>query len=1069
MTSPSGADPLRDLLHARLGAHYEIERLLGQGGMGSVYLARDKTLDRPVAIKVIGGDVTTNAQLRERFLLEARTVAKMRHPNLVAVYSAGDADGLLYFVMEYVPGESLRDLLTREGKVEKGRAERILHEMSLALDYAHANGIVHRDVKPENILLDRETGRAMLTDFGVARALEGDGRMTGTGLILGSPRYMSPEQASGETTLDGRSDLYSLALVGYEMFTGKPVVESGNIAGMLVKHLTETPKPLAEAAIDVPEGAATAIARALAKDRDQRWASGREMAEVIGMAWTPGGITPGGGTRAGIAGASARGVAAARRARNARIGIAAVAVVALAAVGAWFLNRDRSDPRKSYAVVPFDIQTGNSDVQWLRDGAVNMLTMALGQWQDLTVADYERTLALVREQDLEDRRVDLAAARRVAAKAGAGTVVMGLVTTTGDSMHVQATLYDVESGAALPDRTRRLSTTISADPRPLFDELARYLLDVAGGSASASVELARATTSSIEAYRAYLDGVRLLNSWRLRQADSAFRVAIREDSTFALAWHKRALALGWGDATSDDYLLVANRAAELAERLPPREQALVHGHRALAVALRSTQQGDSVTRERYQDAKRIFSNLLATDSMVAEAWYGLADAYFHDFTQQDSLPQVLDRVNNSLRGFHRTLALDSTFHLAYSHLLQFYTGFSAPGNPLVIDGDSVIFYGDTAALRRAGGVERINELRQQTAATGLQLARGWVKADADAVPPYVTLANMYAASAEIDSAVAVMDRGLARPALRDQPNMKLLASVFQLLAGDARAVATMREATTDVPLARYRESGTNERLGALSGAMAVAAASGSMDEVRRVADLWVRIDSIVPFDGTRMRPILDWAALGAEIALTGRVTPAQRRQLRAGIQRSDSGAAGVALQMRQVLGPVVMSAYLATRDTAYSAAIRRWNPNVRHTDLDALEAIQLGDTAAARAIVAAYAPADSLRNSRFSFGGLRTIARAEAMLALGDTTKALAYFEALGSERFNLTFIEPSIGAYVRTFAARARIYEDRGEVAKAISAWEEYLRRFEFADETVEAEMAEGRAALRRLREARH
>jgi serine/threonine protein kinase len=259
MTSPSGADPLRDLLQARLGAQYEIERLLGQGGMGSVYLARDKTLDRPVAIKVIGGDVTTNAQLRERFLLEARTVAKMRHPNLVAVYSAGDADGLLYFVMEYVPGESLRDLLTREGKVEKGRAERILHEMSLALDYAHANGIVHRDVKPENILLDRDTGRAMLTDFGVARALEGDGRMTGTGLILGSPRYMSPEQASGETTLDGRSDLYSLALVGYEMFTGKPVVESGNIAGMLVKHLTETPKPLAEAVVDVPEGAATAI------------------------------------------------------------------------------------------------------------------------------------------------------------------------------------------------------------------------------------------------------------------------------------------------------------------------------------------------------------------------------------------------------------------------------------------------------------------------------------------------------------------------------------------------------------------------------------------------------------------------------------------------------------------------------------------------------------------------------------------------------------------------------------------------------------------------------------------
>jgi serine/threonine protein kinase len=201
------ADPIREALQARLGAQYAIEGLLGQGGMGSVYKARDLTLDRLVAIKVISGDMATNPQLKERFLLEARTVAKLRHPNIVAVYSAGDLEGLLYFVMELVPGESLRDLLAREGKVEPARAERVLHELALALDYAHANGIVHRDVKPENILLDGETGRAMLTDFGVARALEGDGRMTGTGMILGSPRYMSPEQATGEGTLDGRSDL----------------------------------------------------------------------------------------------------------------------------------------------------------------------------------------------------------------------------------------------------------------------------------------------------------------------------------------------------------------------------------------------------------------------------------------------------------------------------------------------------------------------------------------------------------------------------------------------------------------------------------------------------------------------------------------------------------------------------------------------------------------------------------------------------------------------------------------------------------------------------------------------
>ncbi|HRN53331.1 MAG TPA: serine/threonine-protein kinase, partial [Gemmatimonadaceae bacterium] len=372
-------DALRAALEARLGEQYEIESLLGQGGMGSVFRAMDRTLHRPVAIKVISGDVALNPQLKDRFLMEARTVAKLRHPNIVAVYSAGEADGLLYFVMELVPGESLRDLLAREGKVTPERGERILHELAMALDYAHANGIVHRDVKPENILLDRETGRAMLTDFGVARALENSGNMTGTGMILGSPRYMSPEQATGESTLDGRSDLYALALVGYEMFTGKPVVESGNVAGMLVKHLTETPKPLAEAVTQVPEGTAVAIDRALAKDREQRWATGREMAEMIAASWTP---TPGSGATRAV-GQLPKAAAKTRRTRTiAAVGATLVTVV----LAALLLGGERGgDPRKSYAVVPFDIQSGNSEVQWLRDGAVNMLTLALSQWTDLQV------------------------------------------------------------------------------------------------------------------------------------------------------------------------------------------------------------------------------------------------------------------------------------------------------------------------------------------------------------------------------------------------------------------------------------------------------------------------------------------------------------------------------------------------------------------------------------------------------------------------------------------------------------------------------------------------------------
>lgn len=1065
MTSPTGADPLRDLLQARLGGQYEIESLLGQGGMGSVYRARDKTLDRLVAIKVIGGDVTTNAQLRGRFLLEARTVAKMRHPNLVAVYSAGDVDGLLYFVMELVPGESLRALLDREGTVEKHRAEHILYELAMALDYAHANGIVHRDVKPENILLDRETGRAMLTDFGVARALEGDGGITGTGMILGSPRYMSPEQASGESTLDGRSDLYSLALVGYEMYTGKPVVESSNVAGMLVKHLTETPRPLGEAVPDVPEGVATAIDHALAKDRARRWATGREMAEVIGMEWTPTGVNSGGGQRAAAL-AVAKALPA-RRARRIRVAaIAGAVVLAVAAVASLTSRRETVDPRRSYAVVPFDVQTGNPNAQWLRDGAVNMLTMALGQWRDLTVADYERTLVLVREEGYDDKRVDLNGARRIAEKAGAGTVVMGVVTTSPDSLHVQATLYDVKSGAALPNRTM-LSAGIGSDPRPLFDSLARYLLDAAGGVPSASVELARATTTSLEAYRAYLDGVRLLNSWRLAEADSAFRVAIRADSTFALAWHKRALALGWGEAGSDQYLAATQRAVDLSDRLPAREQALVRGHGALARALHSQMQGDTGQRRGYAEAQRIFSDLVAQDPLVAEGWYGLGDAYFHDnMRQDDSMPAVQRRVGGSVRAFNRTLALDSTFHLAYSHLLQYYQAFSAPSNGFVMDGDSVRFVGSPEAVRAAGGAAAVAALRTRATARGLEVARGWVRADPDAPAPYLMLANMYLAAGEADSGVAVLDRAVARPTV-NRPTVGLAAAMMQLVADDPRAYSTMRQVTTTATVAQFRDAPMNERHAALASAITIAGAVGNGAELQRTIGLFARVDSMFMYGPAKTQVALGWFGIGTRLALGESLDTANRRALLDGIRALDEipGAAGNSVRTSSAVVPFV--AYLATKDTTFSSAVRRWSaPTVRHTDLAALEALQRGDTAAARAIAAAYPSADSVRTSRLALAGLRTIARAEVLLALGDTSKSLAYLEALDPVRFTFSIVEPGMAAFGRTFAARARIYEDRGETDKAIAAWEEYLRRFEHGDQLVEAERAEGRAALRRLRE---
>jgi TolB-like protein/tetratricopeptide (TPR) repeat protein len=1057
------ADPIREALQARLGAQYAIEGLLGQGGMGSVYKARDLTLDRLVAIKVISGDMATNPQLKERFLLEARTVAKLRHPNIVAVYSAGDLEGLLYFVMELVPGESLRDLLAREGKVEPARAERVLHELALALDYAHANGIVHRDVKPENILLDGETGRAMLTDFGVARALEGDGRMTGTGMILGSPRYMSPEQATGEGTLDGRSDLYALALVGYEMFTGKPVVESGNIAGMLVKHLTETPKPLAEAAERVPEGAATAIDRALAKDRDQRWRTGREMAEVIGMAWTP---TPGSGTRSALTGLQIPRTKAGRRKMFGIAGTAAVALIA--SVWALVGGSGGGDPRRSYAVVPFDIQSGNSDVQWLRDGAVNMLTMALQQWTDLTVVDYERTLTLVRDAGMETERVDLDRAREVARRGGAGTLVMGQVSTTGDSLLVTARLYDVRSGKPL--NTVNRSAAVTTDPRPLFEDLARYLLDVAGGSgtsSSANVELARATTTSLRAYRAYLDGVKLLNSWQLRSADSAFRVAIRADSTFALAWHKRALALGWGDGADSAYLVSARTAMELSDRLPARAQALVRGHFHLASGLSAQLTGGS-GREGYREAQRVLTELLATDSLVAEGWYGLADAYFHDNAPNDSLPAIERRLTNSVRAFNRTLELDSTFHLAYSHLVQQYTGLAQTGNGFVLVGDSVVWVNDPAPLQRHGGPAGVAALRAQASDIGLEMTKGWARTDADAAAPYLALAQAFVSRNFPDSSVLALERALARPALNTAA-MQLARAGYQLLAEDPRAFASMQAATERGDVASLKNAPATERMFGLILAINTAGSVGNGAELDRVVALFSEVQPTFPYSPQSTAEPLRWVNIGMKVGITGVATAQQRQILAAGAQRL--GAGQPTMLMQQILnssGSVVYTAYLATRDTVFSQAIRRLSQQqAGHTDLEALEALTLGDTARARTLAQTYTHPDSLRTARFSFAGLRVVARAEVLEAVGNTDWAIRYYEALDPRRMNANGLgDPGFAAYTRSYAARARLYEDRGDRTKAIAAWEEFIRRTEAGDELIAPQRREARAALQRLRD---
>ena len=251
-------------LQAALGTQYRLERELGRGGMGLVFLATDTALDRPVAVKVMHPDLSIHGSITQRFLAEARMIARLRHPNIVSVHSAGEATGIFYYVMDHVPGESLRERLNAAGKLDSAETVRIVGDIAHALAAAGQAGLVHRDVKPENILLDSATGRAMLADFGIARvaAADAEAQLTGQGIAVGTPTYMSPEQAAGEG-VDSRSDLYGLGVVAYEMLAGQHPFRGPNGAAVISMQLSEKPAPLDRLRPDIPSHVTTAIMRAL--------------------------------------------------------------------------------------------------------------------------------------------------------------------------------------------------------------------------------------------------------------------------------------------------------------------------------------------------------------------------------------------------------------------------------------------------------------------------------------------------------------------------------------------------------------------------------------------------------------------------------------------------------------------------------------------------------------------------------------------------------------------------------------------------------------------------------------
>ena len=277
----------RALLEAHVGHAYQVVREIGRGAMGIVFLARDVTLHRHVAVKVLRRDFARVDEQRERFRREARITAQLHDDGIVAIHNFREHDDLVYMVMEYVTGVALGSRLAAVGKLEPDVTREILASLARTLDHAHARGIVHRDLKPDNIMFDRETGRPRLTDFGIALARTHDPAPSDVARAFGTPEFMSPEQAAGDPHVDGRSDIYSLGVLGYRMLTGELPFTGSNFAELASKHITETPRPIQSLNPDVPRDLALAIEKCLEKAPESRWRKAGDLADALTSAKVP--------------------------------------------------------------------------------------------------------------------------------------------------------------------------------------------------------------------------------------------------------------------------------------------------------------------------------------------------------------------------------------------------------------------------------------------------------------------------------------------------------------------------------------------------------------------------------------------------------------------------------------------------------------------------------------------------------------------------------------------------------------------------------------------------------------
>jgi serine/threonine protein kinase/tetratricopeptide (TPR) repeat protein len=564
------AAPAVERLRTSLSDSYIIDRELGRGGMATVYLAQDCKHDRTVALKVLHSDLAASLG-SDRFLREIKLAARLNHPHILPLFDSGEADGFLYYVMPYVEGESLRERLEREKQLPVDEAVHHAKAIASALDYAHRQGIVHRDIKPENVMLYE--GEAMVMDFGIAKAVSSasNDTITVSGMMIGTPAYVSPEQAAGDQSLAGQSDQYSLGCVLYEMLAGERPFEGPTAAAVMTKRFTETPKPLRSVRGSVPDHVERAVSKAMATDPSGRFTTTAMFAQALGSEIL---ATP---------------------------------------TDTATLPQTMPSAAKSVAVLPFANMSADPENEYFTDGIAEELITALSKIQALRVASRTSSFSFKGTKD------DIG---EIGRKLKVSTVLEGSVRKAGNKLRIAAQLINVADGYQL------WSARFDRDMEDVFaiqDEISQAIFDALRVILSEGEKKAieRERPVNLQAYEYYLRGRQFIHQWSrsgLEYARQMFRRAIEVDPEYALAY------AGLADSCSLLYMNCDAREQNLTQGNSASRRALELGP-DLAEAHLSSGLAHSLSM-RFKEAEREFEFAMKLDPKLFEAVYHYGRARF---------------------------------------------------------------------------------------------------------------------------------------------------------------------------------------------------------------------------------------------------------------------------------------------------------------------------------------------------------------------------------------------------------------------------------------------------------